>query len=191
MMKTALAPAFAALLFLGACVTATPYQAAADGNRGYENQKIENNRWQISFGGNSLTERETVETYLLYRAAELTRQEGFDHFQVVRRETDENSRLVATGFSRSYSPFYSGFYCSYSFYGPRSLAFGPGRFGRVNDPFGYGFGAPDYREITRYEATAEIVMGAGPKPEDDAAFFDAQQVLQNLEGQIIRPELDA
>jgi len=196
MLRSGLFPAFAALAFLGACATATPYQAANDSSRGYENQQIETNRWQVSFGGNSLTNRETVETYLLYRAAELTRQEGFDHFRVVRRETDEDSRLVATGFSSAYSPFYSGFYCDYRFYGPRGAtfrrsAFGPGRLSRFHDPFGYGFGAPDYREIVRYEATAEIIMGRGEKPESDPEFFDASQVLQNLEARIVRPEVDA
>jgi len=196
MLKTAFFPALAAFAFLGACATATPYQAAGDSLRGYDNQRIEDNRWQVSFSGNSLTDRETVETYLLYRAAELTRQQGFDHFRVVRRETDEDSRLVATGFSQTYSPFYSGFYCDYRFYSPRSIAFrrsafAPSRFSSFHDPFGYGFGAPDYREITRYEASAEIIMGRGEKPGDDPAFFDAGQVLSNLEGRIIRPEIDA
>lgn len=196
MFRSALLPALAALALLGACATATPYQAATDSERGYENQRIENNRWQVSFGGNSLTDRETVETYLLYRAAELTRQEGYDHFRVVRRDTDEDSRLVATGFSSTYSPFYSGFYCDYRFYGPRGVAFhrsafAPTRFSAFHDPFGYGFGAPDYREIVRYEATAEIIMGRGPKPEDDPAFFDAAQVLENLSPRIIRPEVGA
>ena len=32
-------------------------------------------RWKVSFSGNSLTDRNTVETYLLYRAAELTDQQ--------------------------------------------------------------------------------------------------------------------
>ncbi|MEM9740718.1 MAG: hypothetical protein AAF829_12725 [Pseudomonadota bacterium] len=191
MVRIGVFPVFAALVFLGACATATPYQAASDSSRGYENQQIESNRWQVSFAGNSLTDRETVETYLLYRAAELTRQQGFDHFRVVRRDTDANSRFVATGFSRSFSSFNSRFYYNYRFFGSRSLAFSRSRFSRFHDPFGHGFGAPDFREIVRYEATAEIVMGSGPKPESDPAFFDAGQVLDNLSGEIVRPEADA
>jgi hypothetical protein len=30
-------------------------------------------------------------------------------------------------------------------------------------------------------------MGKGPKP-DDAAYFDADQVIMNLSGSIVRPE---
>lgn len=191
MSKFHFASGLAALVLLGACATATPYQAASDSSRGYSNQQIENNRWTVGFSGNSLTERKTVETYLLYRAAELTEQQGFDHFRVVRRETDKDSRVVATGFS--YDPFYSGFYCNYNFYGRHGLyspahfrgrGFGRSQFGYY-DPF-YG-GPSQFREITRYEASAEIIMGRGEKP-NDVEYFDAGQVLENLAGQIARPE---
>ena len=184
-MKMTYAAFALALLTLGACSTTTPYQVAGDGRYGYSEQQIEDRRWRVSFAGNSLTDRKTVETYLLYRAAELTFQEGYQHFRVIQRQTDEDSDYIATGFSRS--PYYSGFHCRYAFYG----AYGPygyPRHPRAFDPFGYGFGAPDYREIVRYEASAEIVMGQGDKPEDDPAFFNASEVLENLAGQIERPD---
>jgi hypothetical protein len=112
MKNSRLLTAIAALAALGACATATPYQAAHDGARGYTNQQIENDRWQVSFAGNSLTDRQTVETYLLYRAAELTDQNGFDHFRVVQRETEANRNVVPTGFG-AYDPFYSGYQDAY------------------------------------------------------------------------------
>lgn len=192
MKQTVLLPLFGALMLLGACATATPYQPASNDTRGYVDQKLENNRWQVSFAGNSLTDRRTVETYLLYRAAELTSQEGYDHFRVLRRETDEDSRLVSTGFS--HSPYYSGFYCNYDFYGSYGSRLRHPAYRRFfdsayHDPWGYGFGPTDYREIVRYEATAEIVMGRGPKPSDDPAYFDASEILMNLSGSIRRPEV--
>ena len=50
---------------LGACSSGpTPYQPAAGYDRGYTEQKIENERYRISFKGNSMTERDTVENYL-------------------------------------------------------------------------------------------------------------------------------
>ena len=45
------APAIAAVALLGACATATPYQAAYDSNRGYTEQKVETNRWMVSLFG--------------------------------------------------------------------------------------------------------------------------------------------
>lgn len=197
MTKTRVLFAALSLAILGACATATPYQAALDGQRGYENQQIESNRWQVSFSGNSLTDRQTVETYLLYRAAELTEQQGFDHFRVVQRETEADRRLRPVGFGPD--PFYSGFACDFRFYGRggRRLGGFPRGFHRAgfargfhspfsyHDPFwGNGF---DYREIVRYEASSEIVMGRGEKP-DDPAYFDAGEVKMNLAGKIVRPE---
>jgi len=192
MARSRLFAALAGLTMLAACATVTPYQAATDQQFGYTNQQVEADRWQVSFAGNSLTDRQTVETYLLYRAAELTKQQGFDHFRVVQRETEANRRVVPMGFG--HSPYYSHFACSYRFYGPY------GRLSRFHHParFGYrsrfGYYDPfwdrayDYREITRYEASSEIMMGKGPKP-DDPAYFDAQQVLNNLSETIQRPEV--
>ena len=86
----------AALTLLAACASSTPYQEAAKGKWGYDQQQIENDRWSVSFSGNSLTDRQTVETYLLYRAAELTQQQGFEHFKVANSETDANRRVLAS-----------------------------------------------------------------------------------------------
>jgi len=194
MSKIGFAAALSALALLGACATATPYQASEGTDRGYSEQKIEDNRYMVEFSGNSLTDRKTVETYLLYRAAELTKQNGYDHFRVVRRDTDAQTKLI--GSPSAYDPFYDHFYLHYRYFGPRASYFydpyrryypGPtyaSRFGYY-DPF---WGGPeDYRESTRYIASAEIVMGKGPKP-DDVAYFDAEQVIFNLTGSIQRPE---
>ena len=188
-----------ALALLGACATATTYKPQVNSDGGYDDQQIETNRWAVSFVGNSLTDRQTVETYLLYRSAELTQQNGFDNFQIVSRETDAKSRFLSTGFS---SPFYYNFYGygGHAGFGPgfynsgfRGRHFGHrgfrgsrfGGFGGFHDPF-YG-GPSSFTERVNYEATAEIVMHRGEKP-DDAAYFSASEVLENLGGTIVLPE---
>jgi len=45
----------------------------------------------------------------------------------------------------------------------------------------------DVRTVDRYEATAEVVMGRGPKPTADGRAFDARQVLANLRSRITTP----
>lgn len=196
MVRLNISAAFAALALLGACATATPYQAALNSDRGYSEQQIETNRYRVQFAGNSLTDRKTVETYLLYRAAELTKVNGYDYFRVVRRDTDAESRVVPVG-GPAYSPFYNHFFLDYRYFGPRSAYFrdpyrrafypGPAYYSRYGyyDPF---WGGPaEYREMTSYVASAEIVMSKGEKP-DDVAVFEADQVIFNLTGQIVRPE---
>ena len=52
------------------------------------------------------------------------------------------------------------------------------------DPFGPSL---DIREIDRFEATAEIVVGRGSKPAGDPNAFDAREVIQNLGPRVPRP----
>lgn len=158
---------------LAACAESTPYQPVGDGRYGYEQQRIETDRYLVSFTGNSLTDRETVEMLLLYRAAELTLEQGYDHFRVVRRETDEESRLVGSG-----PNYHDRFHVNYRYFHPVYGWYG------WRDPF---WNDVNVREVNRYEAMAEIVMGRGPAPADPDAF-DADQVVDNLRGRVSRPQ---
>jgi hypothetical protein len=194
-MKRLIAPlaAIAALgVLLAACATATPYQPNIPGNAaagGYSEIRLEPDRFRVTFSGNSRTSRETVESYLLYRAAELTIAQGFDWFATADRRTERTTRYQVDP-----DPFYSS-----SYYGRWGWGWRPhwryygGPYGwRSWDPWGYDpFWANrmDVREINRYEATAEIVMGRGRKPANDPGAFDAREVMANLGPSIVRPPL--
>ena len=169
-----LIPMAAGLALLTACATPTPYQAAGDNGWGFQESQIETNRFRVSFSGNSLTDRETVETYILYRAAELTLERGYDHFIMVQRATDEDSRVVGNRIDPFFRP---GFGMRYSYFHPRWGWHGGG------DPF---WNDVNYHEITRYEASAELLLGRGAKP-DGAEAFDAREVIANLGDNIVRP----
>jgi hypothetical protein len=56
---------------------------------GYSETVIDANRMRVSFSADSRTSRETVEKYLLFRAAEITLQRGFDNFVVVDHFGDQ------------------------------------------------------------------------------------------------------
>ena len=164
---------------MATCATPTPYQPVVD-RYGYSDQLIETGRYKVSFSGNSLTRRETVENYLLYRAAELTLQTGNDYFVVSERDTDQQTTYRA---NYSYYP-YSSFYYSMYFHGGRRHFY-------PYYGYRYGFGYDDFaytRPITRYTATAEFVTFQGEKPQDDAAAYDARDVVQNLGPSVVRPE---
>ncbi len=157
-----LAALLAGALFLAACTTATPYQPV-DGNRyGYTDQQVEADRWLLTFTGNSSTDRATVEQYLLYRAAELTDQNNYDYFRIVRRDTDTESRFTTSG-----DRFGSGF-------------------GYYRGGFG-GFASFETRERQSYEALAEIVLFRGEAAGDDVTAFVADDVLMQLSGTVRRP----
>jgi hypothetical protein len=169
-----LAP-IAAALALAACATATPYQplGTRGASGGFAEQRIEPNRYRVTFVGNDYTSRQRVENYLLFRAAELTLANGYDSFTIVRRDTerDVDTRVYDTGLRSPYSYWRP----SWRYYG--------GRYGwRHWDPW---YGGPfwgdtiDVRTVERYEATAEIVMLRGGRPGDPSSF-DARQVITNL-----------
>ncbi len=170
----------AAALTLGACATSTAYAPAGyNGQRGgYAEQRLENDRYRVSFSGNSVTSREQVEMSLLLRAAELTVQDGYDWFATVNRATDRDTRF--SGSRPSYDPFYADRYWPH--WGPSWRYYRGGAWSRWNDPFDDGM----VRQIDRYEATAEIVMGRGQKPADDPNAFDAREVIANIGGRVTR-----
>jgi hypothetical protein len=192
----------ASAVILTACATATPYQPASKpgGFDGFSQTMIENDRARITFGGNSLTKRETVENSLLYRAAEMAVERGFDYFTLAERDTEAKTRVTVDQFgSRGlYDPYFN-----YSFYRPRygwSRGYRYSRFGgfyrgrgfrnrgfhnSFHDPFFDDF---NVREITKYRTTAEVLFGKGSKPMNKDNAFNAREVLQNLSGVIEFPE---
>ncbi|MGZ6016623.1 MAG: CC0125/CC1285 family lipoprotein [Phenylobacterium sp.] len=174
---------------LGGCVSPTPYQPltrAHAGQGGYSETRIEPDRWRVTFAGNAVTSRETVEGYLLYRAAELTLQNGSDWFAMVDRQTDRNARTYVEP-----DPFYHPWYgTGFTYWRPAWRYRGRGFGWRTWDPF---FGDPffgdtvDVHTIENFEASAEIVTHKGAKPADDPRAFDAHAVAETLKPKIVYP----
>lgn len=189
-----LALTFMSLAGLGACTTTgagyTPYQAAVPGKFGFSEQRIEATRYRIIFEGNSRTTRQRVEDSLLLRAANVTIENGYDWFQIVNRATDPKTYEVRTpALSSSWGGGfgYHGGFATYRSWSPR--------YGWVyyRDPFAFGFydgfgDRDEVREITRFQANAEIILGKGPKPADRADAFDARDVSANLTARVITPQ---
>ncbi|MCQ8183943.1 CC0125/CC1285 family lipoprotein [Parvularcula maris] len=147
--------AAAALVFLAAGCAGTPAYGPAEGSGfGYREQAIETTRYRVSYKAKSPIE---AEDGALRRAAELTRQKGFDHFTVTARNVDRE---------RSASP--------------RSSVGIGGSTGGRRSGVGLGVSVPLGGSGSE-SATArlEIVMGNGAKP-DDPRSYDAAAVLSNL-----------
>ncbi len=188
----------ASAIVLTACATTTPYQPASKpgGYDGYSQTMLENDRARVTFGGNSLTNRETVENYLLYRAAEMAVERGYDSFTLVERDTEKKSRVnVSPRFGGLYDPYFN-----YSFYRPR-VGWSPfARYSYFYDPFyrrrGWGFmGSPrqsvfndyDVREVTKYRASAEVKFGHSALADSERSF-NAREVIQNLGSLVVFPD---
>ncbi|MEH6660058.1 MAG: hypothetical protein V7679_00295 [Parasphingorhabdus sp.] len=176
-------------LLLFACATATPYQPQIAGQRvsgGYSENRIDNTHYRVRFAGNTLTSRDTVEGYLLYRAAELTVQNGYDWFRITDHTTETDRRTFIERSPR-YEPYYGSIYLNWR---PHWRYYRSGvwstwhPYGR--DPF-WSFDT-DVRTVERYEAEADIVMRRGSMPADTSRAFDARKVLQDLGPSIKWPD---
>ncbi len=172
--KTSLLPSLAlsGALALAACSSPTPYQPAVDGH-GYAEQPIESGRYRVTFSGNSLTPRATVENYLLYRAAEVTVDRGYDHFVVVDKDVERSTTYhsTVTGFHG-----FHGFHGHHGFHGFHGFRHGPH----------HGFASATARPRDRYTAFANIVMREGGKPSDAPDAYDARDVLEHLAPEVAR-----
>lgn len=150
------------ILLLAACAQPTPYQPARDGY-GFTEQRIEDNRYRITFHGNSVTSQQVVEDYMLYRAAELTREKDYDYFEIADKETDKDTRYLAT-YIDPFPPAY------YGYYGRRFYPY----------PAGPSIQTGSYRPIVQYTVQANIVLYRGKKPPDNVEAYDARDVIERL-----------
>lgn len=165
---------------LASCATSGLYQAAdiREGRVGYAETRLADAIWRVEFVGDDFTSRETVETYLLYRAAELTAGNGFDWFVSSMPEVDEETEIVVEAVrTHDYQARY---------WNPKWRR--RGRFFWSNvDPVGPIPREPREPRVwntVHYSASVEIRVGSGPMPE---GAFDARQTLAQFEASIVRP----
>lgn len=145
------------VLALAACTTApTRYTPAlANSDMGYREQRLEQERYRVTFRANADLKGPQVEDMALRRAAELTVQNGFQWFTVVTRNTE----LVNGSYRQS---------------GP-TIGVG-GSTGSYGSSLGLGLGFNLGGDDRQYQSTLEVLMGHGAKPTDPNAY-DAQAVL--------------
>jgi len=151
---------------LAACTAPTPYQPiTADHRNGFADAQISSDRYRVAFNGNSQTSRETVDLYLLYRAAEVTLANGADSFVITNRDTATRTSYVSTGAGAGH---------------PR---FRPSGGSRLRSGAFGTFDPVQSIPVRQYEAFAEIRTFVGAAPEGSDAY-DARDVIASLESKI-------
>ncbi len=146
-----------AFLALAACATPPTVYGPATGNTGmgYREQRLEAERYRVSFRANADLKPPQVEDLAMRRAAELTQQAGYQWFRVVTRSTD-----LVSGQNTPSGP---------------SVGIG-GSTGSYGSSMGVGLGFTFGSDTRQYQTTMEILLGRGDKPADPQAY-DAAQVL--------------
>jgi hypothetical protein len=151
--------ALGALVLIAGCAQQPPYFGPKDSDHatGYTDERLDQNRYRVTYTGNSATARETVEDFLLLRSAQVTLQSGFGHFVFDTRDT------------QAHTTYYSDFM---GWPGWR-------RHGWYWNIWPYDDEA-ETRPVTRYQAYAEIVMLTDAQAAKEPRSIDAQSIMQRL-----------
>ena len=173
---------------VGACTTTPtpyqPYRAESTGgvHGGYSDLRLAPNRFRVRFHGNEFTSREQVETYLLYRAAELTVANGYDWFAIADRHTEHDMETYVRQ-----SPW-----GAYGYWGP---VWRYHRYGYGWDVWYPGHGGPfwadmiDVTTVESFEVEAEISLEKGSLPAGNSNALDASRIMADLAQAIARPKV--
>ncbi len=145
--------ALAGAALLAACATPSTYGPAASANQpGYRDTMIERDRVRVTYRGSSGDSSQRVNDLALYRAAEITREAGYEWFEVVQR-----FQAASAG---------------------GGLGFSIGGFGGSGGS-GLGAGVSSSPDLSRNEVSLEIVMGNGPAKRSANVYY-AEGVLRNI-----------
>jgi hypothetical protein len=159
-------PLLVAAGLLAGCMTPTPYAPRAEGQKtGYTDRALTQTRYRVTFTGNSVTPRETVENFLLLRAAEVSRAAGYSAFMFDTRNTkaDHTYDAMPYGPPGPYGGF--GFHRGFGGWGGWGFAYDP---------------AVDVVVRTNYEAYAEIVLLPPDQAAKEPRAINAADVIAHL-----------
>jgi len=150
----------AAALTLAACAAVGPaaYGPADKDSFGYEDMRIESDRYRVVYRGSGGMPPELVEDYARRRAAELALANGYQWFRVVALDIEGEERGgVGVG-----------------------AGFGSGSYGRRSSVgVGVGGNLGTIGGQKYFTARMEVLMGSGEAP-DDPGVYDAADVVASI-----------
>ena len=151
------------MLVLSGC--ATPYGKYGIAG-GYTDARIDENTFSISVDNNGFTTQQTTSMHALFRAAELTVENGFDHF-VIASGTNNTTSMAMTMPSTSTSTTTMNVYGSTA-YANTTTTYAPTTVVPIYFP----------------NSTLVIKSFQGPKPKGASNAYDARSVMKFLGPQI-------
>jgi hypothetical protein len=150
------------LAWVSACAPEKPYfgPRGADHPTGYTDEKLDQNRYRVTYSGSSATNRETVENFLLLRAAQVTDQAGSHFFVFDMRDTKSHTTYFSDFPGWGDGPRFGGYWHSWAYDG-------------FDDEV-------ESRPVTRFQAYAEIVLLTDAQAAREPRAINAQSIIQRL-----------
>lgn len=167
-MKHFLLSTIAAVSLIACATGPSAYGPAATGNGlGFENTKIESDRFRINYTGRSAAE---AQDFALLRAAEIALDEGYSHFRIISGQTSQD-QPASSGVSTSVG-----------------VGIGGGRgYRRGGTSVGIGIGLNDLgRSLAGQKVTNSIEIKLLRSGSDDPNVFDAREVSGNIKPEVFQ-----
>jgi len=150
-----------------ACAIQPPYHpATSNRSTGYSDQRLTDTRYRVTFTGGQSTRRSDVEDFLLLRAAEVTKNAGYTWFEFDSREIERDTYRDTFAGYPGWGPGWRGGFGWYW----RNWAYDPW------DPY---WGMNSF-PVTRYEASAEIVLLTPGEAKSHEHALNADEVIAHL-----------
>lgn len=155
---------------LAGCTQPAMYRPRVSGmSTGYTDRQLTENRFRVTYTGNTTTPRSTVENFLLLRAAEVTRAAGFSDFAFDTRNTQAQTSFQTIPNGPFSDPYFG--------YGHR------GYFGGFRGGYWGGLAyepSVDIISRTKYEAYAEIILLTPSQAATTPRAINAQDVMMHV-----------
>ncbi|MDE1937821.1 MAG: hypothetical protein KGI68_02275 [Alphaproteobacteria bacterium] len=146
---------------MSGCQTVTAYHPQTANDRtGYSDEQLSDNRYRVTFTGNSTTPRDLVEDYLLLRSAEVTLKAGYHYFVFDTRDTKAKTTYHSDFVGWPGWPGYGWYWHSW--------------------PYDPGMATADSFPSTRYDAYAEIVVLTDEQAKNEPRAVNAEEVLKHV-----------
>jgi hypothetical protein len=126
-------------------------------------------RYLVGYNGNSTMSENLVKDYALFRAAELTMQQGKDWFQVVERQATAVERPGRSSVVRHDRDYVIERNCGLL-----------GCSSSMRPVMHTTVGVDSATGRTTWRSRLEIVMGTGPVPGGSGSYYDADTLMRSL-----------
>ena len=155
-----------ATLLLSACTTISKTNDTPVLESSFQETEISENRYRLSYFGNSAESRETIEDNLLYRAAGLTLEKGYDYFTLSKEDVQ-------------HKPLYDAVTCPVET-GHMSHDFESQYRGFTYYAYGFDWAGSCGLDVTPYSALTFVTMYKPDTPQYGGNSFIARQVLKDM-----------
>ncbi|MCP4410367.1 MAG: hypothetical protein GY807_22000 [Gammaproteobacteria bacterium] len=158
------------ILLTAGCAGPTPYHPTLEGT-GYVDQRIADNHYQVSYTANSFTRNKKVKQYLLYRAAEITLEQGEERFVVLDQNDQDVSLPGYASEAKSYRHHH--FEHHHLWFGDQGVE--------------EEISATTLKPLPRYTSTITILLYTGEQPSQEGKAYHARELIDVLGNTILRP----